>query len=104
MNDIDNEADTDGSAYVWIDGSASTYRNFGTLDDDFPRGFYIDHDCVRLRYRVSNVLSQGWLNAPCDETRNCYFCSKQGITLFSVMIILDYILIRLVEVRFNLSG
>ena len=79
LNDIDNAAGTDGGAYVWIDGSNSTYRNFGTLDSIFPRGAYPFEDCVRHRYRFSGVLSQGWLSAPCDETRNCYFCSKQGI-------------------------
>ena len=81
LKDIDDEAGTNGSLFVWIDGSNSTYRNFGTLGDIFPRAFPTNHVCVGHRYRVDNILSQGWLNAPCYQTRNCYFCSKQGITI-----------------------
>ena len=79
LNDIDNAAGTDGGAYVWIDGSNSTYRKWGTLGSNFPisNDYY---NCVRNRYRDgAAVLSEGWLNAPCKKTRNCYFCSKQGI-------------------------
>ena len=78
MNDIDNEAGTDGSAFVWIDGSNSTYRNFGTLGEVYPV-LNTDFNCVRHRYRgYGFVLSQGWLNALCSNTRNCYFCSRAG--------------------------
>ena len=78
MNDIDNEAGTDGSAFVWIDGSTSSYRNWGNLDIVYPVA-NTNYDCVRFRYRNnSGVLSQGWLNDPCTVARNCYFCSKPG--------------------------
>ena len=74
LNYIDNEAGTDGSAFVWIDGSTSSYRNWGTsypIADD-------NYDCVRFRYKAADVLSQGWLNDLCTVARNCYFCSKPG--------------------------
>ena len=78
LNDISNDAGTNGSAFVWVDGSTSSYRNFGTSSYNFPRA--IDNlDCVRYRYRNSTgELSQGWLNVRCEEERNCYFCSKPG--------------------------
>ena len=79
LNDIDNEAGTDGDAFVWIDGSNNIYRKWGTLNNNFPIS-NIDYDCVRHRYRISGgELSQGWLNNRCSDRRNCYFCSKQGI-------------------------
>ena len=77
LKDIDN-ANDDGDAYVWIDGSISTYRKWGTLTYSYPLPS-ISYDCVRHRYRTDSVLSEGWLNAPCSNTRNCYFCNKQGI-------------------------
>ena len=78
LNDIDNDAGTNESAFVWVDGSTSSYRNFGKLTHNFPRN-NTDFDCVRYRYRNSaSDLSQGWLNARCEEERNCYFCSKPG--------------------------
>ena len=78
LNDIGNDVGTDGSAFVWVDGSTSSYRNFGTLGSNYP---ILDnnYDCVRHRYRaVSAQLSQGWLNAQCNDERNCHFCSKPG--------------------------
>ena len=81
LNDIDYEAEINGSLFVWIDGSNSTYRNFGTLGHTFPRAYRIDQDCVRHRYIFDGTLSQGWLDVPCYGKRNCYFCSKQGITI-----------------------
>ena len=77
LNDINNEAGTDGDAFVWVDGSNSTYRNFGTLLHNFPIS-EDDYHCVRHRYRVDGTLSQGWLNEPCTDERNCYFCNKPG--------------------------
>ena len=78
LNDIDSEAGTDGSAFVWTDGSTSSYRNWGNLTTENPVADD-NFDCVRFRYRDNaGVLSQGWLNAPCDIIRNCYFCSKPG--------------------------
>ena len=46
LNDIDYEAGTDESLFVWIDGSNSAYRNFGTLLHNFPRS-NDDDNCVR---------------------------------------------------------
>ena len=63
-----------GTEFVWIDGTSS-YRNWGSTAN--PR----DGDnlaCVRNRYLIVGVLSQGWLNDPCTITRNCYFCNKPG--------------------------
>ena len=80
LNDISNEAGTDGDAFVWIDGSDSTYRKWGTLYANFLIST-VNYDCVRHRYRLNGVLLQGWLNVPCSGIRNCYFCSKQGITI-----------------------
>ena len=64
-----------GADFVWIDGSTSSYRNWGTLITNFSIS---NGDCVGHRYRSGGVLSQGWLNRPCNVTRNCYFCSKSG--------------------------
>ena len=85
LNDINNEAGTDGDAFVWIDGSNSTYMNWGILIQNYPIS-EPDYDCVRHRYRDgAAVLSQGWLNFPCTVEKNCYFCSKQGITNFNYL-------------------
>ena len=65
--------------YVWKDGNPSDYRKWGTLSDIYPMRTHPNFDCVRHRYRnTPRVLSQGWLNAPCGDARNCYFCSKSG--------------------------
>ena len=77
LNDIDNEAGTDGDEFVWIDGSNSTYRKWGTLQIDFPIPT-ADYDCVRHRYRGGGELSYGWLNGLCSSERNCYFCGRSG--------------------------
>ena len=78
LNDIDDEAGTDGDAFVWIDNSTSSYRKWGTLAYEFPRS-NANYDCVRHRYRDgAGELSQGWFNALCTNERNCYFCSKSG--------------------------
>ena len=66
-----------GADFGWIDGSTSSYRNWGTLAKSFPIS-NTGYDCVRHRYKSGGVLSQGWLNDPCTERRNCYFCSKSG--------------------------
>ena len=66
-----------GTDFVWIDGSTSSYRNWGTLSSNFPISTN-GYDCVRHRYQSDGVLSRGWLNQPCSDTRNCYFCSKPG--------------------------
>ena len=77
LNDINNEAEFDGNAFVWIDSSTSSYRKWGILHLMYPRN-NIDFDCVRHRYKDNGVLSQGWLNDLCSAERNCYFCSKSG--------------------------
>ena len=66
--------------YVWIDGNTSGYRKWGTLSDTQPLSTTTrpTFNCVRHKYRVGGVLSQGWANAGCTESRNCYFCSKSG--------------------------
>ena len=86
LNDIDYEAGTDGSMFVWIDGSNNAYRNFGTLLHNFPRSID-DHHCVRHRYKAGGIgtLSQGWFNAPCTDERNCYFCTKPGKERFLII-------------------
>ena len=71
---LDKIGETD---FVWIDGSTSSYRNWGTLLFNHPISTN-NYDCVRHRYRSGGILSQGWLNVPCSNTRNCYFCSKPG--------------------------
>ena len=64
------------SGFVWIDDSTSSYRKWGTSVVTYPTS---SGHCVRHRYHnAASVLSQGWLNAPCDDVRNCYFCSKSG--------------------------
>ena len=90
LNDIDSELGTNGSAFAWIDGSTSSYRNWGNLTTEYPVADD-NYDCVRFRYRDNaGVLSQGWLNALCYTlTRNCYFCSKPGnIVQYNCMLIL----------------
>ncbi|KAI6654213.1 hypothetical protein LOD99_11461, partial [Oopsacas minuta] len=78
LNDIENDAGIDANAFVWVDGSDSTYRNFDTLGRSFP--LEIDgRNCVRNRYRTAaGILSNGWFNPPCTVIRYCYFCNKLG--------------------------
>ncbi|KAI6658953.1 Macrophage mannose receptor 1-like [Oopsacas minuta] len=76
LNDIENDAGTDANAFVWVDGSSSTYRNFGTLGQSYPVATATS-DCVRNRYKSTGELSTGWANQACSDTTNCYFCSKQ---------------------------
>ena len=79
LNDRDSEAGTDADAFVWEDGSNSTYRQFGTnLDLTFPVGVNDGDDCVRFRYVINNTISNGWLNRGCDDLKSCYFCNKPG--------------------------
>ncbi|KAI6647147.1 Receptor-type tyrosine-protein phosphatase C-like [Oopsacas minuta] len=58
LNDIDVEAGTDASAFVWIDGSASTYRNFDSLIGINPGDSNAPWDCVRFRYRSAQEYYQ----------------------------------------------
>ena len=79
LNDRDNEAGLNASAFVWVDGSTSTYRQFDTIantngEPDDPDG---NRDCVGFRY--GNYLgSDGWDDRECDAHVYCYFCQKSG--------------------------
>ena len=78
LNDIQHDAGIDESAFVWVDGSNSTYRNLGTVETNLPTAYEI-HDCVRARYRSTfGILSQRWVNSECTTARSCYYCSKPG--------------------------
>ena len=57
--------------------------NWGTLGKDYPIK-NANYDCARHRYKINDVLSQGWLNIPCSDTTNCYFCSKSGKNSYSM--------------------
>ena len=79
LNDRETDAGTNADAFVWVDGSDSTYRQFGTnLGFTFPVGDNDGDDCVRFRYVINNIISNGWLNRGCDDLRNCYFCNRPG--------------------------
>ena len=86
LNDIDYEAETNGSLFAWIDGSTSAYRNFGTLLHSLPVSEDYHH-CVSHRYRVDGTLSQGWLDTQCASKRNCYFCNKPGKMLLNYQLV-----------------
>ena len=77
LNDILNEAGSDGSAFTWVDGSSSAYKNF---QSGFPRSSLssVDRDCVIFRKIVGDVLSEGWVEPVCSNPYNCHFCSKEG--------------------------
>ena len=79
LNDLTNEANHNASAFVWVDGSTSTYRQFDTIanpngEPDDPDGA---SDCVGLRYG-QNLGSDGWDDRGCDSYVYCYFCQKSG--------------------------
>ena len=79
LNDGENDAGTDPDAFVWVDGSNSTYRQFGTsFGYTFPVGVNDGDDCVRFRYVIRNTISNGWFNRRCDVFRSCYFCNRPG--------------------------
>ena len=81
LNDRDNEAMGVVSAFVWVDGSDSTYRQFGnSFELTFPVGNVQndENDCVRFRYVVDMEITNGWFNQGCDVMRSCYFCNRPG--------------------------
>ena len=78
LNDRDNEAGADGSAFVWVDGSNSTYRQFSTTPFSQPNDTDGTKDCVGFRYQNGTEISDGWNNRDCNETSQCYFCQKSG--------------------------
>ena len=81
LNDRKIEAMEVASAFVWEDGSNSTYRQFG---NSFGRTHPIgsdpgnENDCVRFRYTELTAISNGWLNQDCNVMRSCYFCTRLG--------------------------
>ena len=81
LNDRENDAMTDASEFVWVDGSDSVYRQFGnSFELTLPFGSYQwnTDDCVRFRYTLNGEISNGWLNQGCDVERSCYFCNRPG--------------------------
>ena len=87
LNDIQNEAGTDGGLYTWVDGSSSAYRNFET---GFPLDT-VDRDCTQFRYTSSGVLSDGWNNKVCSIGNNCHFCTKTGMKYNKIKIFTEQI-------------
>ena len=80
LNDRDNEAGNNGSAFVWVDGSNSTYRQWDTINNNEPDGANnAEYNCVSLRYR--NGAASGWDDRTCDAFVYCYFCQKSGKSL-----------------------
>ena len=81
LNDVATEAGTDASAFVWADGSNSTYRQFATITNGGtePSGDSggANRDCVDFRYGNS-ADSDGWDDRLCDGNIQCYFCQKPG--------------------------
>ena len=81
LNDITTEAGTDASAFVWVDGSTSTYRQFATITNGVnePSGDVgtAERDCVDFRFG-NDGSSDGWDDRPCTANVNCYFCQKSG--------------------------
>ena len=82
LNDINEEAGTDASSFVWVDGSDSTYRQFATSPESeaYPRATDGNWDCVSFRYFRDPfyTLSNGWHNRPCGSVVFSYFCNKPG--------------------------
>ena len=77
LNDRDNEAGNNGSAFVWVDGSTSTYRQWDTINNIEPNGANnAEYDCVSIRY--FNGAANGWDDRTCDSFVSCYFCQKSG--------------------------
>ena len=75
------DAMTNASSFAWVDGSDSTYRQFGnSFGLTFPTGGTVGNtdDCVRFRFTFHGAISNGWLNKGCDAERSCYFCSRPG--------------------------
>ena len=70
LNDRDIEARLDGSAFSWIDGSTSTFRNFSDNEptDDTPNEDYT--------YLQTNSNATEWANANSSTENECYFCKR----------------------------
>ena len=77
LNDMDNEAENNGSAFVWAGGSTSTYRQWDTVYNNEPDGNNnAEYDCVAFRY--TDGASSGWDDRECYAYVPCYFCQKSG--------------------------
>ena len=77
LNDRDNEAGNNGSAFVWVDGSTSTYRQWDTVYNNEPDGnINTEYDCVSFRY--NDGAASGWDDRTCNAYIYCYFCQKSG--------------------------
>ena len=89
LNDITTEAGTDASAFVWADGSTSTYRQFATIPNGVnePSGDVgtAKRDCVDFRLG-NGESSDGWDDRECNAYVNCYFCQKSGKYLHTYVI------------------
>ena len=77
LNDRTSEAGTNANAFVWVDGSTSSYRQFDTVASVNPDETDGSKDCVRFRYNL-NGQSDGWDDRMCDSSVKCYFCQKSG--------------------------
>ena len=76
LNDRENDAMNNASAFVWVDGSDSIYRQFGnSFGLTFPN-VTMDNDCVGFRYVVNSEASNGWINQGCEVIKSCYFCNR----------------------------
>ena len=87
LNDITTEAGTDASAFVWVDGSTSTYRQFATITNGMgtePSGG-TNRDCVDFRFG-NDGSSDGWDDRECNAHVFCYFCQKSGKYLHTYVI------------------
>ena len=76
LNDITIEAGTNGNAFVWVDGSTSTYRQWDTIYNNEPDDPDGTRDCVAFRY--FDGAANGWDDRTCDAYVSCYFCQKSG--------------------------
>ena len=89
LNDINNEAGKNANAFVWVDGSTSTYRQFATITkgDTEPSGTFgvIQRDCVDFRFG-NDGSSDGWDDRECNANVYCYFCQKPGKYLHTYII------------------
>ena len=64
LNDLDNE-----NAFVWADGSSSTYRNWYSGEPNDVEG---NEDCVHI------YGTEYWNDLSCTHALSCYFCSSTG--------------------------
>ena len=70
LNDIATEAGSDADAFVWVDGTNSTFRNFAT---NYPKNGD-SRDCGLFGF--NQIVISGWFEKPCNQSATCYFCSK----------------------------